>query len=254
MKFPIGHQRKMSTMKKILDKMHDIWETLVFWVGDIRSLSTFPWVTWAIRYHKVHFGEIHEASKIVQPGDIGVHRDDGYLSNVAIPGFQKHAWIHIEGGDIVEAISEGVVRRDMYYPLYSDYAIIFRPKNVTQEEIDLAVTKAKSTIGENYDVDFNFDIETEVDIFRDPDSKLSKGYGQAFSCTEVVSFSWWHKRDQLNITRSTKRGKEVVLADDFFNDSYEIAWMSESVTMESARDLGLHPTGQRMISEYRNRN
>jgi hypothetical protein len=231
-----------------------IWTSLVFWVGDIRSLGKFPWVTWAIRHHEVDFREIHEARLIAKPGDVGVHRDNGYLSNVAIPGFMKHAWIHVEDGKVVEAISEGVVKRDMYYPLYSDFSVILRPRSPHSTG---AVAKAESIVGENYDVDFSFDIEKEMAYYSsewERESSAQKGYDPAFSCTEVVAFSWWHSKGELQLKRRMRRGRNVILADDFFSGGFDIVWASESVTVESAQELGLPPTGIRMIAEYWNNN
>ena len=228
---------------------HSVWTRIVFWVGDIRSLSSFPWVTWAVKTHMVEFEEIKEAMYVAQRGDIGLHRDKGYLSNIAIPGFMKHAWIHIEHGDVVEAISEGVVRRSAFYPLYTDFGIIVRPRiKGDMESISRAVGKAKSIIGENYDVDFRFDIEKELRFYEGKDA--AKSYDPAFSCTEVVSFSWWHESERLGIKRSTQRGKQVILADDFLSDSFEIVWVSDSVTFEAARAMGLHQVGLRMLSDY----
>ena len=78
--------------------MSELWRKLVFFAGDIRKIESFPWLTWAVKKHKVCFDEILEALPLVQFGDVGLHRDMGYLSNVAIPGFMKHAWMHINSG------------------------------------------------------------------------------------------------------------------------------------------------------------
>src|SRR3990172_4227008 len=91
------------------------WRELVFLAGDIRSLSHWPFVTWAKDEHLVRYEEILEALPLIRYGDVGLHRDRGYLSNLAIPGFMKHAWIHVqdsvESPESVEGLSEGVVRR-----------------------------------------------------------------------------------------------------------------------------------------------
>ena len=111
----------------------DLWRELVFFVGDIRRLHSFPYVTWAIHEHQIDYDEVLEVLPLIKYGDIGIHRDSGYLSNIAIPGFMKHGWIHADDGivnpKIVEAISEGVVMRSSIYPIFSDYTIILSPKN-----------------------------------------------------------------------------------------------------------------------------
>ncbi len=101
--------------------LNGIWRELVFFFGDVRHLPAFPWVTWAKHVHYVELGEVVEALPLIKFGDVGIHRDWGYLSNLAIPGFMKHAWIHTIDGTstptIVEAISEGVVKRSAIYPM-----------------------------------------------------------------------------------------------------------------------------------------
>ena len=78
-------------------------------------------------------------------------------------------------------------------------------------------------------------------------------YDPAFTCTEVVSYAWWHRRESLNLIRRPVRGQTIILADDFFNDGWQIKWMSRSVTAETARRHGLHEQGCDMIADARRR-
>ena len=242
-----------------------MWREVVFFVGDIRRINSFPWVTWATREHKVQYDEVLEALSIVQYGDIGLHKDDGYLSNVAIPGFMKHSWIHVQDGverpEIIEAISEGVVKRSPIYPIYSDFTILLGPKGVTDNERKGACIKAKSIVGEQYDVNFEFDIEQELEHYKGRQKneaeqdlveaqELIREFDHGFSCTEVVSYAWWHKREELSIYRKERMGKHIIIADDFLNQNWRIKWMSRSVTPELARKNGLHEEGVAMIEEF----
>ena len=243
----------------------DAWRKTVFFVGDIRRLKSFPWVTWAVREHKVKYEEILEMLPLIQYGDIGLHKDDGYLSNVAIPGFMKHSWIHVQDGienpQIVEAVSEGVVMRSPIYPIYSDFTIILSPNDVNDGERKGACLKANNIVGEKYDVNFEFDIEQELQYYTgqyktDAQQDLAVGqdqmrkYDHGFSCTEVVSYAWWHKREELSIYRKERMGKKIIIADDFLNHNWRIKWMSGSVTPEVARENGLHEEGVAMIEEF----
>jgi hypothetical protein len=246
----------MRTMKKIVekikDKMHDIWETLVFWVGDIRSLSTFPWVTWARPGHLMDFDESALAMHMFRAGDVGLHRYKGYVSNLAIPGYMKHAWIHTTDGDIpnpqiVEAVSEGVFERNATNAVWCDYSMVLRPI-ISKESKMAAVEKAREIVGENYDVDFKFDIEKELEYYKNG-TPIGK-YDPAFSCTEVCGYSYWHEKDTLGIKRVSKRGKEILVPDNFINMGWEIVWVSESVTLESAIELGLHSEGLAMLKNF----
>jgi hypothetical protein len=205
----------------------------------------------------------------VRYGDVGLHRDTGYLSNVAIPGFMKHAWIHTEDGItqplIVEAVSEGVLKRSALYPLYSDYAVILAPRDeqaITEEQRKGACKKADQIVGARYDHNFEFDIEDELKYYRgqnedearkhlEAGTALMQNYDYGFSCTEAVSYCWWHRREALEIFRSRSRGKSVILADSFLNRSWKIRWASQQVTVDAARVLGLGEEGLSLIEEYR---
>jgi hypothetical protein len=249
-------------MSKLLQA---IWRKIVFFVGDVHHVPTFPWVSWGIKKHNMGYDEILEALPIIQYGDIGLHRDNGFLSNIAIPGFMKHGWIYVQDGlekpSIVEAISQGVIERNSIYPTYSDYTIIVRPLHVSEEERKGACRKAEAIVGEQYDVNFAFDIEKELTYYQglkvdDASQDLLEAqvglreYSPAFSCTEVCSYAWWHKRELLRLYRSERRGKHCIIADDFLNGSWEIVWMSQSVTLDSAKKLGLHEEGLSMVAAY----
>ena len=255
----------------VMGIFNDLYKSIVFWAGDVRKIHTFPWVTWDVHLHKVNLEEIWEALPLIQYGDIGISRSDGYLSNIAIPGYMKHAWIHVddirdpmvEDGKpmIVEAISDGVVHRNAIYPMYSDYTIILRPSKVTYRSRRGACKKAKSVVGTRYDHDFKFDIEEELKHYKgdhldEAEEELGscadhmKKYDHGFSCTEVVSYAWWHEREKLRIYRQKQRGKDVILADSFLTNAFDIVWMSESVTLESAVKLGLHEEGIEMIRDF----
>lgn len=241
---------------KIINKLFSL-------VGDLHTAESFPWFSTSIRHHKVKIEEILESLSLIKYGDIGLHRDCGYLSNLFIPGFMKHAWIHTTDGihgEIVEAISEGVVKHSAIYPMLSDYTIILSPKNVTDEDRKGACLKANKIVGEKYDFKFQFDIEKELQFYRGDNTKAAicdletckKGIQQkhGFSCTEVTSYAWWHKREDLSIYRTKHLWKQVILADSFMNRHWEISWASKSVTTDSAKKLGLSEEGLSLIEDY----
>lgn len=164
---------------------------------------------------------------------------------------------------IVEAVSEGVIIRNSIHPIFSDYSIILSPKGITDEERKGACLKANSLIGARYDVNFKFDIEEELKFYTGThkdsaihDLEVSKKslekYEPTFSCTEVVGYSWWHKREELRLFRSEQRGKSVLLPDCYLNHNWEIKWMSKSITLEVARENNLHEEGLLMIEKYLN--
>jgi hypothetical protein len=241
-----------SLVEKLKRWTHSLWETVVFWVGDIRSIDAFPWVTWAYNGHLMDFDETAESMPGLKAGDVGLHRYKGYVANIAIPGYMKHAWIHTTDGDvvnpqIVEAVSEGVKERSAINAIWCDYTIILRP-NVADECKAIAISRAQEIVGENYDVRFEFDIEKELEYY-DNGMKLGK-YDPAFSCTEVCGYSYWHQRDALGIKRVKARGKEILIPDNFIVEGWEIVWASKSVNLRSAKKLGLHAEGLAKLEAY----
>jgi hypothetical protein len=242
-----------------------VYRGLLNWGGDIKKINCFPYVTWATHSCLTDFDEILEALSLIKYGDIGLHRDVGYLSNSIIPGFMKHAWIHVQGGlekpRIVEAVSEGVLLRNAIHPLLSDYSIILSPKGVSDEERKGACLKAESVVGAQYDVNFKFDIEEELKFYTGThlasaatdlvvtESNLQK-YMPTFSCTEVVGYSWWHKREELDIYRTDFKRKSIIKPDSYLNNEWEIKWASKSVTLDIAKKYNLYEEGLVMLEKY----
>ena len=55
-----------------------IFRWLVFWVGDTRHISHFPWITWDVHDHKIDLNEVMlDAVPLLQPGDIVVYLTGG---------------------------------------------------------------------------------------------------------------------------------------------------------------------------------
>jgi hypothetical protein len=249
--------------------LNNAWRQVIFFMGDIKRLNAFPWITWSKHEYLVSYEELMPALSLIKYGDIGLHRDRGYLSNVAIPGFMKHSWIHIQDGiecpQIMEALSEGVVKRSPVYPMHSDYTIILTPRetvDVTDEQRKGACLKAKKIEGKPYDHNFKFDIEEELRYYRGQEPDKAKehlntaqdqvqSFDYAFSCTEVVGYAWWHCREELGIFRKNRMGKSVILADTFLNRGWRIKWASQSVTVDAAESMGLYDEESLLlIDEY----
>jgi hypothetical protein len=226
------------------------WRRLVFWFGNIYLKPHAPFFDTAPPEPQMSYEEGLEALRHVKAGDVGLHREWGAFSNLAIPGFMKHAWIHTNNpvdntkAEIIEAISEGVVKRSAMYPIMSYYTIIIRPVHATKEQVARAVSKAEKIVGFVYDADFKFDIEEELKHMDEPVDRGIEGvtrelrehdvlrtnikshYDGGFSCTETIAYSWWHRRKALGLYRTRARGKDVILADNILNRGWQIVWMS----------------------------
>lgn len=247
----------MSPELKYHSLAYKIKAKITFWVGDIRRLDSFPYLTWAGHEHKLSYREMREASDICRAGDIGLHRDAGYASNLAIPGGFKHGWICVENGDIVEAVSEGVLKRGNLAPLISDYVVILRPMGINKQEINEAVRRAEGIVGCEYDANFNFDFGGQARVMPDTQEKSfvqnldSGNFHMAFSCTEVVGYSWYHCKDKLRIFRSKYAGRDAIIADDYLRMNFGIVWMSASVTPEWAKECGMPEEAVQKIKDFR---
>lgn len=162
----------------VYSRLHRAWRRLAFWAGDVRTLGSFPWLTWASHDYSVSYEVWLEAIKHARAGDVCLATKNGFIiSNSAIPGVFKHAMIFtqsptcievgarvlcdVSDARIVEAISEGV---EEHHPLHArgDSIIILRPRGACEEEIERAVERARRIVGCDYDAGFNFDIEAEL--------------------------------------------------------------------------------------------
>lgn len=236
-------------------RYHSVWYKakagLFFWLGDIRRLNKFPWVTWATHHHGLSYRDMAEGWEVGRPGDVGLHKDNGFLSNLGIPGAFKHAWVVVNNKNIVEAISDGVIKRGALAPLVTDYAVLLRPLGVTKAEVNRAVRRAERIVGSDYDANFNFDFErTDAEMGEFTRNLDSGKFHAAFSCTETAGFSWYHCRDKLRLFRSRHAGREAIIADDFLKMNFGIVWLSPSVTVEWAEKNGMHEEGRRKIAAY----
>jgi len=239
----------MSPTLKYHSLLYKFKAAIIFRAGKIRRLRHAPWITWdGKEEHEIDLTAVREAQGHIQPGDIGLHRDYGFACNLAIPGVMKHAWIHISPTEIVEAIAEGVVKRDNLYPLITDYAVILRPVGVTEEEIKEALARAESIVGSEYDANFNFALDDEGAKFSQ-NLRCGKFHG-AFSCTETVAFAWLKCRNKLGIFRTQHAGREAIVADDYLRMHFEPVWVSPSVTKEWLEQSGMHEEGRVKIGEF----
>ena len=248
----------------------NLYRNTVFFCGHLHKIRSFPWITWDENEQEFDFDGIQEALPLIREGDIGIHREIGYLANVFIPGCFKHAWIHTDSPtgshiypctakmSIIEAISAGVLKRSAIYP-FRDYIMILRPR-VNRDDVELAMRKANKIVGCEYDYNFKFDIEEELGVFskditkdreflRQVKNNLSSGHNK-FCCTEVCAYAYWHVHKQLEIERHERRGKKVILADDFINKHFDIIWVSPITTPENAKKLGLHQFGIDALKRY----
>jgi hypothetical protein len=234
------------------DIVRKIKRALIFAAGDIRREHCPYGFAWGKYEHLIDYDEATTAGWLGKTGYIGLHRNIGDLSNMAISGFMKHAWIS-DGfsNNIIEAVSEGVLFRHPFHALLSDYVVILKPL-VCEKVMIEAVERAKSMIGCPYDDTFTFDLENEADIFKDKTTALDnmRRYGLGVSCTEMVALCYVGHRRELGLYRTKAGSRQVIMPDSFLSTHFEIVWASKHTTPENAHALGLHEEGCAMLIEY----
>lgn len=238
-----------------------------FLAGDIRAVPRAPWVSLGSHTPLCDTGEATEALQTARYGDVGLHRDRGYLTNLTIPGALKHAWIHTDSGaanTILEATSEGVHLKHALGPYITDYGVVLRPRGVTDPQTRGACVRAKSIDGADYDTSFHFNIEEELQYYEtqqhqnllDARQELSRQeqllvrWQNAFSCSEAVAYCWWHARETCSIYRNSWMGRSVILPVDFLGFNFEIVWCSRSWTLDVARAQGLNEQGLDRLQSF----
>ncbi len=244
---------------------------IIFFIGDLRAESSFPWFSTSLRKHLVSHSELQKVLKLAKHGDVGLHLEKDFLTNLTIPGSFKHAWIHTAdaeyddknyGGLIVEATSSGVLEKCASIPLITDYAVLLRPTGLTDNQIKGACIRARQIIGASYDTRFKFDIEKQLEFYENLDSKSYanktlkehevrlNNWDRGFSCSEVVAYCYWHANNTLNLHRRTVLGKEVILPSDFLDFNFEIIWASASLNNYKSSKLNLSSKAKEKMSRY----
>lgn len=274
-------------------RLFRFWQRLVFFFGDFYWLftnfkefkNTFPLIFgWKEKDRKISYNEIcKDAIPKLKVGDVILHRDDCIASNLMFGLFSDTAMVHagiaVAGDDgkvdqVVEAISEGVVKRHVTSILHSDRACILRPKfkNKESKKVALAFVQdvAPKLVGFKYDPLFNFSTKKEWDeiksaIARDNKATslflsshflkdLKKEGRLRFCCTEICRSLYLDWQDELDLymvntkTKFTRLlhflglhvGETKFDADMYILANFEIIWCSKEFTVEWAKKQGMN--------------
>ncbi|WP_017930200.1 YiiX/YebB-like N1pC/P60 family cysteine hydrolase [Robiginitomaculum antarcticum] len=165
----------------------------------------------------------------LRPGDIFITRHDDAMSNLFLPGFWPHGAFYIgtseqrasrgiadvsDGakhsgqGDIVilEAKKDGVLLRPLVETLAVDSFVVLRP-NLTEAQIDTAITNGLSHAGKLYD--FIFDFATSDRLV----------------CTEVI-YRAFHGVGDIRFDLVEKTGRKCLPAEDVMNQAISSGWFT----------------------------
>jgi len=149
------------------------------------NVQFFPYPFFCLLFGDTHYkvkgDEEREVLKKLQKGDILLTRFDRYVTSWFIPGYYTHVVLYIGDQQVIHAITKGVVHEDILSVLRCDHVCVLRPKNVSSEEIDVAVNYAKGLEGRQYD--FIFDSVDDENLY----------------CSELVRNSYIGLFDSLGI-------------------------------------------------------
>lgn len=234
--------------------MFKAFRWMVFLMGDLRWLGwkKFPFcLGWYSYESKIDLNEVlRDAMPLLKPGDVVLHRDEGFLSNIFIGGSMIHAGVYVGDGQLVEAISDGVVRRSAAHILHSDRAVILRP-NVAEDAKTQAVEWANRIVGFGYDFLFEFNGFKEREMIRKHGIDARR-MGVRFACTEVPYFCYldFAKIMKINLRRNVtfltkfisvfglNPGKAVVDADMYVKADMDVVWCSKQFTADYCASMG----------------
>jgi hypothetical protein len=255
-------------MKYVLAKLSRL---VIFAFGGLRAQPSFPWFSFGTHPHGIPIDEVMTALSRAQYGDVGLHRDRGFFSNLTIPGAMKHAWIHTHdindavgrnGGLITEATAAGVLSKHALIPYLSDYAILLRPRGLTEQQRRGACIRAQQIQGADYDVNFEFDLEDQAKFYENPENlqaaavegkthaAMLRRWDRSFSCSEAVAYCYWHVRETLRIYRRPVMGRQAILPQDYLGFEFDIVWANTALTVDVARCMGFNEQALVKLDAY----
>ena len=188
-----------ETLQKIRNFLLKITTPILKLIDHVRA----PFIT-----AQMCLGDALEIVNTLKPLDIILSIETGYIVNLINPGKWKHAIIYLGKDDdgvpmVIEAIGQGVVRRNLYECLANkNYIAICRLKeNLTKKQIKSGIDFATAQIGKNYD--YNFDMETTRKF-------------QSFYCSELAYFTIREAAPDTEFTLKESLGVRTVIPSDFY--------------------------------------
>lgn len=150
------------------------------------KIFKFPFfLVWDPHSFDIKGRHYYELRDLIQPGDIVLRAYRNYLDGYFIPGKYSHASLYVgEEKDtgieqIIHAMTPNVQWIDLASFMRCDRICVIRPE-VSLEDKQTAIARAKAMLGRPYDYDFEFELDGDIDA--DPERK--------FSCSELVYFAY----------------------------------------------------------------
>jgi hypothetical protein len=250
-----------------MNPFYNTLRRIVFFVGDTKWTKSFPFFSCGREEPYIDLNEVDYAKTFLRIGDIILHREKRCWSNAAIGGAMIHAGIYVGDMQLVEAISEGVQKRNAGHILHSDWAIILRPNfesSLTREvAINEAIDWANRIVDFPYDVLFEFCSEADQKLVMEHGKGAIK-HGVKFCCTEIAHFCYFKYLKELNVHRRRNisfltwlislpglhPGKMVVDADMYIKGNFDVIWCSKRFTAQWAEKMKCEKKYVDKIAKY----
>ncbi len=176
---------------------------LTRWIGKVHAPFSKKRIT-SKDYYKI--------KELIRPGDVLLVRTRGEFTNLFIPSHYTHGAIISINDEVIEALGEGVILKDLIDFLFSkDEVILLRAKFAAPSEALEACWFAERKIGKPYDY-------------------LFKPNNDSFYCFELIYAAYQHalKNNSSWKLRETL-GTPTVIGDDFTNakEKWEIIYNSK---------------------------
>jgi len=127
---------------------------LLDFTGKIYLSKTPMFISYNPQFHKLKGFEIQQIIDVMEPGDILLSRQGGYVNTLAIPGYWTHAAISINDNLIGHAIGKGTGTENQFDFFRCDGAAVLRPK--TPVDIDSLLKRVMVTTAKNIPYDYEF--------------------------------------------------------------------------------------------------
>lgn len=98
---------------------------------------------------------LDKLEQIARPGDILLRYQDGYPFDKYFVGTWQHAGLYLKKGHVIDAMGNGTYLRTMDEFGEADGIVLVRIENMTDRQIQLALSYAFEQIGKSYSVDFD---------------------------------------------------------------------------------------------------
>ncbi len=142
-------------------------------------ISKYPFfISYKPNFYKINGIQLREIINLIEPGDILLRKQDGYLNNFFTKGCYSHAGLFVGSYNsmqfgVIHVLSHGVVCEDIFDFCRTDHIAILRVKNIITKDISKAL-------------EISFDLEKNKTAY---DYMFSSDNNTVY-CTELIDICY----------------------------------------------------------------